>query len=405
MKVVQINCVYGKGSTGKITQAIHTGLKERGIRSVVLYGRGKKADDVNAHKTCPDILAKVHNLITHVTGIMYGSCWLSTKYLIWKIKNERPDIVHLQCINGYFVNIYQLIEWLKMNNIPTILTLHAEFMFTANCSHAYDCEQWKSACTCCSDWKRATKSIFFNRTARSFQKMKSAFAGFRNLTVVSVSPWLRHRAEQSAILGDKEQTVILNGVDERVFFLKDKEILREKYGIESERVILHVTADFRTEKNHAKGGYYVLELARRMPECQFIIVGKHEKVKNLPLNVQLAGEVGEPERLGEFYNIADLCLLTSRRETFSMVCAESLCCGTPVAGFSAGGPESIAFPEYSEFCEYGDIEQLQKTVRHMLLQPFDRKMISEQAKKCYSNKKMLEYYIKEYEKRLCRYPD
>ena len=41
-----------------------------------------------------------------------------------------------------------------------------------------------------------------------------------------------------------------------------------------------------------------------------------------------------------------------------MVVAESLCCGTPVIGFKAGGPETIAIPEYCEFVEYGDVDAL-----------------------------------------------
>ncbi len=34
-----------------------------------------------------------------------------------------------------------------------------------------------------------------------------------------------------------------------------------------------------------------------------------------------------------------------------MVTAESLCCGTPVVGFTAGGPESIAIDAFSNFVE------------------------------------------------------
>ena len=44
VKVLQINSVYGVGSTGKITQALHTALLADGADSIVLYGRGPDAD-------------------------------------------------------------------------------------------------------------------------------------------------------------------------------------------------------------------------------------------------------------------------------------------------------------------------------------------------------------------------
>ena len=55
--------------------------------------------------------------------------------------------------------------------------------------------------------------------------------------------------------------------------------------------------------------------------------------------------------------MANLTILTSQFETFSMVCAESLCSGTPVVGFKAGAPEQISIQQYSEFVEYGKIDE------------------------------------------------
>ena len=128
MKVLQINCVYNTGSTGKIMYDIHRGLLSKGIESVICYGRGEKTSDKYVYKTCGELYSKINNLATRFTGLMYGHCMLSTAKLISVIKKEKPDVVHLHCINGYFVNIYRIVDWLKKNNIRTILTLHAEFI-------------------------------------------------------------------------------------------------------------------------------------------------------------------------------------------------------------------------------------------------------------------------------------
>ena len=53
MKVLQMNCVYGNGSTGKIVYAIHRYLQKQGIDSYVIYGMGDKVAENNVFRFCP----------------------------------------------------------------------------------------------------------------------------------------------------------------------------------------------------------------------------------------------------------------------------------------------------------------------------------------------------------------
>lgn len=369
MKIVQVNCVYKKGSTGKIVECIHSELQKQGIESVVCYGRGAKINEPNVYKTCGELYSKINNALARVTGIMYGGCFVSTNKLISIIKKENPDVVHLHCINGYFVNIYRLIRWLNKNKIKTVLTLHAEFMYTANCGHAFDCEKWKSGCGSCLRAKEETKTMFFDRTAKSWKRMKKAFEGFEdNLIVTSVSPWLMERAKQSPILGSMRHTVVLNGLDTNVFKPYNSGGLKKEFGITDEKVIFHATPRFNDDPNHIKGGYYVLELAEMMKSdnVRFFIAGSYPDDLTVPENVTLLGVVRDQVRLAQFYSMADVTVLTSKKETFSMITAESLCCGTPIAGFMAGGPESIAIADYSDFVEHGDINSLNQRIKSCL---------------------------------------
>ena len=84
--------------------------------------------------------------------------------------------------------------------------------------------------------------------------------------------------------------------------------------------------------------------------------------------------------------------VTSRKETFSMVTAETLCCGTPIVGFKAGAPEIIALKDYSEFVEHGNIEMLYSAAKRMLERNTDSTQIAEQAK-IYSKETMTKKYI------------
>ena len=394
MKVLQVNVVYKKGSTGKIAYDLHTALIDKGVESVMCYGRGLRTSDSNVYKTCSELYAKFNNLFSRFTGIMYGGCFFSTNKLISVIKKENPDIVHLQCINGYFVNIYRLITWLKKNKIKTVLTLHAEFMHTANCGYALDCENWKTGCGNCPRRFKETKSFFFDNTARSFSKMKAAFDGFNDdLIITSVSPWLMNRAKASPIFADKQHITILNGLNDAIFYPHGQDEIRQKHNLKDKKFVLFVTPVFKPNKDDIKGSNYLIKLALAMPDVVFGLAGAKNINYNLPSNIINLGWLSNQDLLAKYYSAADVTLLLSKKETFSMVTAESICCGTPVVGFKAGGPESIDFGGYTDFVEYGDIEALQTALRKAF--NAERNFADKAHKK---NKKdtMIDNYIKLY---------
>ena len=102
--------------------------------------------------------------------------------------------------------------------------------------------------------------------------------------------------------------------------------------------------------------------------------------------------------MADYYAAADLTVLVSQRETFGMAVAESLCCGTPVVGFEAGGSESIALPEFTQFVPFGDMVKLKNTVCEKLDLKAQKspKTISEEAVRVYSAARMAEQYLQLY---------
>lgn len=390
MKVVQINCVYGWGSTGVLTRDLHLALLEAGEDSLVIYGRGKRARENSVIRLSNNILGKCSGLRSKLSGVMYGGCELETAAILSRLRKEKPDVVHLQCINGNFVNIFRLVTFLKENDIPTVLTLHAEFMYTANCSHAYDCEKWTNGCGSCPEFRKQTHSLLFDRTASSWKRMADAFDGFRRLIVVPVSPWQEARARRSSFFREAEICTIMNGVDLSVF----RPI--EKSQSHTFRKLLYVTPHFDQTPGSTKGGSYFYPLADLLGDrvrIQAVGVGDWGTP---PANVEVLGPIWDRQKLARLYAESDLTLLTSRRETFSMVTAESLCCGTPVVGFRAGGPESIALPEYSRFCEPGNLKELSAAVLELELP--DPKTVGCRAAACYGKEKTVQEYLIAYQK-------
>lgn len=398
MKVLQVNSVYPFWSTGKITHDIHMVLLQEGHQSVVCYGRGDNIESPGIYKVCTEKLSRINRAWARISGVMYGGHILSTRRLIQIIKQEKPDVVHLQCINNYFINIYNTVQYLKKKRIKTVLTLHAEFMHTANCGHALDCERWKKGCGKCPRLEAETRTLFFDSTAYSWKRMKKAFEGFeKDLLVVSVSPWLKSRAIQSPILKNHEHTVIYNGLDSDVFKYHNTNLRKELGIAQNEKVIFHVTPNFTDAPNHIKGGRYIIELAKLMPDCRFVVAGPILGVQpHIPDNVKLLGSIIDSHYLASLYSMADITVLTSKKETFSMVCAESLCCGTPIVGFEAGAPEQISLPDYSQFVPYGNTLALAGAIKDFLARSIDKIEISHQAHQVYAKEIMAKKYIEIY---------
>lgn len=397
MKVLQVNCVYKKGSTGKIVYDIHNGLKNRGIDSIVCYGRGEKISEEKVYKVSVELYSKFNEIRARCTGMLYAGCLFSTSKLCSIIKREQPDVVHLHCINGYFLNIYRFIRWLKKQDIRTIITLHAEFMYTANCGYAFECEKWKNGCGNCPRNKTEIGSFLFDSTHRSWKKMKKAFEGFKKIEILSVSSWLMERARISPILSEFKHDVVLNGIETHIFKRYNKKFELSKIN-KNRKTVFHVTSNFNEDPNHNKGGYYVLQLAELLQKenIQFIIAGNFNSNLIVPNNVTFIGRVEDQKKLAAYYSMADLTLLTSKRETFSMVTAESLCCGTPVVGFYSGAPEQICIQEYCKFVEFGNIFELKKAVIEVLNTEWNKDVISRVAKEKYDKEKMIEKYLEHY---------
>jgi glycosyltransferase involved in cell wall biosynthesis len=401
MKIMQINVTYKSGSTGKIVYDLHNSLINNQIDSVVCYGRGRNISERQIYKAGPEWLMKLQSLQSRITGYIYGGCFISTKKVIRVIQKEKPDVVHLHCLNGYFVNIYRLLSFLKVNKIKTLLTLHAEFMYTAGCSHSYECEQWKTGCCegshqCPQFNKLRPKAWFFNKCQQEWNLMKDTFYGFDNLIICPVSDWLKDKAIESSFMKDKKIKTVTNGLDKEVFKPTSFDQIKQKYSLHDEKIILHVTPDFLSE---IKGGKYVLDIANRFvkDDVKVIIVGFNGDEKELPQNVIAVSHIKDSRELAAYYSIANLTLLTSKNETFSMVCAESLACGTPVVGFEAGAPETVAIKRYSEFVKQGNTDELEFAIRMWLNKKQEYSdEISNEARKLYSKDKMYEEYFSLY---------
>ena len=323
---------------------------------------------------------------------------LSTAFA--NIKKIKPDVVHLHSINCNMVNIYRLVCFLKKRDIPTVVTNHAEFFYTGSCEHAYPCEKWKTGCGDCKMHQKVCGSLW-DSSAIAWKKMKRAFEGLKKACIVSVSPYVFNRSCESPIFDGIPQKTILNGINTNVFF-RHTDIKEDIKKYKGKRTVVAVTAQFDSIDDSKKGGAYLVELARRFEKdnVNFLAIGNVvSRDVILPNNLKVIGKVMNQDDLAQYYSMADVSVITSSRETFSMPVAESLACGTPVVGFFAGGPESIAIEEYCKFVEFRDIDAMEKALREEWLdkkQTVDPNIIMQKAHGKYSSILMAKQYLSTY---------
>lgn len=397
MKVIQINCTYNKGSTGKIVYLLHDYLLRQGDDSLVLYGVGENNTDSNIIKVVSEPVRKIQSLFSRISGYAYAGHYFGTKKVIQILEKEKPDLVHIHCVNAYMMDVYKVLTYLKQKDISTVITMHAEFLYTSGCSHAIDCQKFITGCNHCPKiGKERPNSWFFDKTNKEWNLMKDAYSSFNRLLICAVSPWQKERINLSPFFEKSQIRVVMNGIDTSVFKYYDGNALKKKLGLMGKKIVIHVTPNFQ---GVLKGGKYVLEIAKKLEnqkDIVFLIVGKNVDENTLSKNVIHIDHTENQVELAKLYSMSDLCLITSKRETFSMVTAESLCCGTPVFGFKAGGPETIALKEHSSFVEYGNVMEATTEITKKLSDKVNKATLSEMAKKQYSNSIMCEKYYELY---------
>ena len=389
--LLDVNCKYS--STGKIVYDLYTQLRRNGHEAAIGYGRGTLVREEYIYRFSPQWEVYIHALLTRITGYTGRYSPIATRRLIRIIKKFQPDVVHLNDMHGYFVNIIPLVEYLKKSKIKTVWTFHCEFMYTGKCGHSYECTQWQEKCYKCPRLKDYPQSWFWDKTEKMFMEKKNAFENFSDLVIVSPSKWLANRIRLS-FFKDKDIRVIYNGIDTSIFRRKDVAKLRKQLQLNNKKIILAVAPNIMSKN---KGGNYVIKLAERMPEQYFIMIGVSEKNLTTPDNVKTIENIKDQNLLSLYYSLADVFIICSERENYPTTCIEAAACGAPIVGFDVGGTAETVVEENGIFVPYGNIDALQKGVERFL--KGDRELLTD--KRDYSKERMFKEYLKLYED-ICR---
>lgn len=199
------------------------------------------------------------------------------------------------------------------------------------------------------------------------------FAIHQSDTVTAVS---NHLIEQtkSLLSIEKEIKLVYNFVDNRDYFPKRNDSLRQMYASDDEKVLIHIS-NFRAVKRTMDVIDIFANVQQTVPS-KLILIGEgpdlcsvHQKVQSLGL-ADRVHFLGKQDDVSHVLSLADLMLLPSENESFGLVALEAMACGVPTVGSRAGGiPEVVVDGETGLLSEVGDIKNMSKQVIRLLMNP------------------------------------
>ena len=222
MKVLQINAVYGFGSTGRIVLEISECLNTEGIDNKVIACNNLQG----CLKICNSVENKIHALFARVFGLDSHYSYFSTRKILKVIRKYNPDIIHLHNLHSNYINLPKLLKHLAKNDIATVVTLHDCWFYTGKCTHyiTVGCDKWQKECGNCPQLKNDIPSWFFDRTTKQLKEKREGFNSIPRLAVVGVSDWITNEAKKSLLKNAKIIKRIYNWIDTETFYPRNVDI-------------------------------------------------------------------------------------------------------------------------------------------------------------------------------------
>lgn len=342
MRVMQINAVYGVGSTGVIVEDLHNLALENGIESYVSYSTtNKNPDEIkNGYVIGKNLGKKIHAVLSRLGGKQAYFSSFATKKLIKHIEKVNPDIVHLHNLHSNFVNMNMLLKYLGKKDISTVVTLHDCWFYTGGCFHytSVGCNKWQESCGNCPKKMQDTPALLKDNSAKILADRKKYFGRIKNLSVIGVSQWIANEGEKTIFKG-KNVSNIYNGIDTE-FFVPTPSDFREKNNLQDKFLILAPASKWLKPINKET----FETVSKNLPsDCVIVMLGCSESQSAvLPPNVLALPFIKDRDELRKVYTACDVFANCTREESLSLINVESQACGTPVVTYrNTGAQETV----------------------------------------------------------------
>jgi len=313
---------------------------------------------------------------------------------------ESCDIIHIHWFNQGFVSLKGL-EKLIGSGKPIVWTLHDMWAITGGCHYAWDCTNYQDKCGVCPFLKQPSA----HDLSSQMWKAKSSFYNSNNTVFVTVSQWLAGLVSKSSLGKDVPVKAIYNPIDTELFRPLDNKEARLKLGLNpNDKYILFGATRI---DDQIKGINYLIAALDLIDEpVKVVVFGGPAKfdidiLDTFPVEVIYLGHVSKAEQ-PVIYSACDVICVPSEYETFGLVAAEAMACGSPVVAFdNSGVAEVVDHLKNGYLAQHRSVqelatglqwvlnhkspEQLSKSAREKIIQAFSEEYIGMQYAQLYKD--------------------
>ncbi|MDR4508968.1 MAG: glycosyltransferase [Candidatus Brocadiaceae bacterium] len=347
MRVLIINWSDTIGGSAITAYRLSKGLERRHNVECFFLVAEKKSKEPNiicTRKNRGEYYFEVYlNKITNMIGMQYQFFPFSSRCIVKKTKELKPDIIYLRNTHGGYFKT-KLIRKLSAF-APIVWTLSDMWSFTGNGAHTFGDESWKSmkACKDCGIYP----GIGIN-TGRWLLRQKKSIYQKANISIVTPSKWLYNLSRQSPVFEGKEIKQIYNGFDLDVFTPLDKRRCRFDLGIPSDARVLMFSAE-NLHANPWKGGRELLEIVKLLDSkinynVHILLAGSGDLTHREALDNIIYYKIGKIESdvfMATCLSAADVYIYPTKADNLPNALIEAIACGVPCITFDIGGCAEI----------------------------------------------------------------
>lgn len=408
LRIALVNAADRGGGAEACTLSLHVALRQLGHESFLYVGtkltETPHVYEIPRFRCFPGLLRTAHFLEKRFGWQYLYHPWFRQ---LDRLFTTTIDIIHFQSLwSGQFgfADVGGLPR--LTHRFPSLLTLHDLWMVTGHCAYpALECERWKTGCGKCPDLGLAP-AIKVDGTAHNWQRKHSAIQRSQ-LRVTTVSNWLGGIVQASPIFAGKSVHTVYNGIDETVYFPRDKTAVRAKLGLPADAVIVMIAGQsVEGTSRHGNGAteYALQALSSCERDIFLLVVGRSSSSV-----LQRWGREGaaipfqtDPGQLAEYYCAADVVLVASLWETFGRIPVEAQLCGIPVVAFATGGiPEVIEDGVTGSLAPRQDAAALSRALQRLIDHPEMRENFgtaaAPRARHLFGNIAIAKAYVRHYE--------
>ena len=334
---IGITCYPSYGGSGVVATEIGKELAERGHEiHFITYAIPIKLDATSDRIHFHEVEMMNYPLFEHPPYALA----LATKMADVAIHQDL-DLLHVHYAIPHSVSAFLAKEMLKPKRLPVVTTLHGTDITLVGNDRSY-----------------------LPITRLSIEKSDG---------VTAVSEFLRELTGREFEMDDPI-TVIPNFVNCDVFQRSHDEILRGRYALPEERILIHIS-NFRPVKRVNDVVEIFDRVQSRVP-ARLLMVGDGPERSNaewLAHNKGLEDRVvflGKQDSIAELLGVSDLLLLPSDTESFGLVALEAMACQVPVIASSVGGlPEVVRDGRDGFLVTPGDVTTMAARATELLMDP------------------------------------